>query len=77
MLKTLNTIERNTDVHVTKSQDVVEMNEDLQNAYSLFVSQPRSLDIFERGDRDNIDSVLTDNFNFNTLQRNVLISLAQ
>ena len=80
MLKTLNTIDRNDDVFVTKSQDYVDLSDELKNLFQLFTSTPRVLEHYERGERDSIESTPaehTDDAAFNALQRNVLLSLAK
>ena len=80
MLKSLNTIDRNDDVFVTKSQDYVDLSNELKNIFELFTSTPRVLELYERGERDSIESnpaEHTDDASFNFLQRNVLLALAQ
>lgn len=70
LLKTLNTIDRGNDIHVTKSQDTVEMSEELQNAYNLFTRPPRQLDFFEKGEKENIEESpeeFTEDNQFNNL----------
>lgn len=56
MLKSLHTIDKNDDVYVTKSQDYIDLSDDLKNIYKLFTSAPRVLAPYERGERDSIET---------------------